>query len=293
MKLYEKYSKLKSAKDRELDQVNQEQEIKFLQFQAAADDLTEHLTTEVMTLSANIDELREEIVKLRSAKDRQYDEFQQKLMEEKQKNRELSAEVEQLRHLQQERPFSGNRIDQHEEQNASSSQRSPAVSRAQFNETPMRVTRKRARLSMDTDSAINSGSPGPREHSAKKRLHFDQPKRDASNSYVQPQCCQSNIDNEGPCKCLFQNFVECLIGMKVSIANQPEGRCIHAVHQSGYSFNLTWVSNASLDGELLYRVTSLGTLVNVAPEWMREFIIFSMSMCPVFFERISRIIKLQ
>lgn len=60
----------------------------------------------------------------------------------------------------------------------------------------------------------------------------------------------------------------------------------------GYSFSLTWVK--SKDGEefeLLYRVLSLGTLERVALEWMMDEIMFSTSMCPIFFERISRVIK--
>ncbi|KAL2941986.1 CCR4-NOT transcription complex subunit 6-like-B [Bienertia sinuspersici] len=156
----------------------------------------------------------------------------------------------------------------------------------------MRITRKRAKQSMESDSALDSGSVGLLEPSTGKGFSPDKQKKDASNAYVQPECCQSNIDNEGPCKCLFQNLVECLTGMKVSVANHPEGRCIHAVHQSsGYSFNLTWLNKASPGSELLYHVSSLGTFANVAPEWMRDVIIFSVSMCPIFFERVSRIIK--
>lgn len=44
--------------------------------------------------------------------------------------------------------------------------------------------------------------------------------------------------------------------------------------------------------ELLYKVVSLGTLVRVAPKWMREVTMFSTSMCPVFFERVSRVVNL-
>ncbi|XP_021772135.1 uncharacterized protein LOC110736267 [Chenopodium quinoa] len=291
IKLYEKYSKLKVAKDRELDQANQEQEGKFIEFMSAAESLVNHLTTENKRLLETIDELRSEVVSLRTAKDQQYDDFQQRLMEEKQKNHELSAEVEQLHQLQQEIPNSSNQNNQHEEQNINSIQRSPSVSRGLVNESPMRMTRTRARLLMETESAINSASAGLHEPSTKKKKLSDQSK-DVSNAYVQPECCRSNIDNEGPCKCLFQNFVECLTGMKVSVANQPEGRCLHAVHQSsGYSFTLTWVNKAAPTGELLYHVSSLGTFANVAPEWMQEVIIFSTSMCPIFFERISRVIK--
>ena len=62
---------------------------------------------------------------------------------------------------------------------------------------------------------------------------------------------------------------------------------------AGYSFSLTWVNKAAREEmELLYQVQSLGTFERVAPEWMREVLMFSTSMCPVFFERVSRVIKL-
>ena len=62
---------------------------------------------------------------------------------------------------------------------------------------------------------------------------------------------------------------------------------------TGYSFSLKWVNKAGRDeAELLYRVSSLGTFERVAPEWMREVVMFSMRMCPIFFERLSRVIEL-
>lgn len=62
---------------------------------------------------------------------------------------------------------------------------------------------------------------------------------------------------------------------------------------TGYSFSLTWMENVGgKESELLYRVVSLGTFERVAPEWMREVLMFSISMCPIFFERIARVIKL-
>lgn len=40
----------------------------------------------------------------------------------------------------------------------------------------------------------------------------------------------------------------------------------------------------------MYTVKSLGTYERVAPEWMREVIKFSATMCPVFFDRIARFV---
>lgn len=318
IKLYEKYSKLKTSKDAELDKINQDQEVKFVEFVSAAETLIEHLTTENKRLCQNIDELRNEVRSLRAAKDQQFDEFQQRLVEEKQKNQKLSAEVEQLRNIQHEGIIHSDRSDRQEVQHVDNVECSPLVSGYQLNESPrrmsrkrasefgpsvsvdqlsespMRMTRKRARLFASTDSAVNGAPASPHvELSTGRGLLEDHPKKTVSNVHApQPVCCQTD-NNSGVPPCLFQNLVECLIGMKVSIVDQPEGRCIRAMHQSsGYSFSLTWMNKASrCEGELLYNVSSLGTFAQVAPEWMREVIIFSMSMCPMFFERVSHVIK--
>ncbi|KAG5003135.1 hypothetical protein JHK86_027274 [Glycine max] len=67
---------------------------------------------------------------------------------------------------------------------------------------------------------------------------------------------------------LIQVLFEYALGMKLSTDYQTEGICLSAVHQSS------------------------GTFERVAPEWMREDIMFSPSMCPIFFERVYRVIKL-
>ncbi|KAK4428183.1 hypothetical protein Salat_1587300 [Sesamum alatum] len=58
---------------------------------------------------------------------------------------------------------------------------------------------------------------------------------------------------------------------------------------AGYSFSLTWITNPRGEVELLYCVLSLGTFERVAPEWMKETLIFSTSMCNVFFEKAKKI----
>lgn len=60
----------------------------------------------------------------------------------------------------------------------------------------------------------------------------------------------------------------------------------------GYTFSLTLVKNAAGLEELLYHVLSMGTFERVAPEWMREDLMFSISMCPIFFQKISQITML-
>lgn len=116
----------------------------------------------------------------------------------------------------------------------------------------------------------------------------------------QPNCCKqktslSGVDENvpGTTICMFQELVECLVDMKVCIVTQADETCISAVHQSsGYSFSLTWMKKSQGDDELLYRVLSLGTIESIAPEWMKEILMFNTKMCPVFFERMSRVVKL-
>ncbi|KAL6561006.1 hypothetical protein OROGR_003796 [Orobanche gracilis] len=93
---------------------------------------------------------------------------------------------------------------------------------------------------------------------------------------------------------LIQALFEYALGMKLSTDHQTGQICLSALHQSsGYSFSLTWISKAlEEEAELLDHVLSLGTFERVAPEWIREDIMFSPTMCPVFFERVSRVVKL-
>ncbi|KAF3326200.1 hypothetical protein FCM35_KLT09280 [Carex littledalei] len=79
-------------------------------------------------------------------------------------------------------------------------------------------------------------------------------------------------------------LIESVHGMKVSFGPQS-AEVIH--EKSGYAFSLTW----SIDGdELVYHVSSLGTLENIASKWMKEEICFSTAMCPKFFQRICSVI---
>ncbi|KAL9234805.1 hypothetical protein vseg_009631 [Gypsophila vaccaria] len=283
MKLYEKYSKLKNAKESEMDQINRDQEAKFMEFVSAAESMIKHLTAENNRLTEDLDELRNEIASQRNAKDQEILDFQQRWIEGKQKIRQLSAELEQLRNLQQEMISSRNRSDQSEER-VNGGWRSPTVSCSQTDESLMRMTRKRARLFQETNLVTNSPTVGHVEQSMQKDLSTDESKRDNSKA----ECCQGIVVDGGAYKCMFHVLFECLIGMKLSISDQPDENCIRFAHQSsGYSFSLTWLN----EGELMYDVISIGTLANVGHEWMKDTLRFGMNMCPVFFERLSRVIK--
>ncbi|XP_074318810.1 uncharacterized protein LOC141655640 [Silene latifolia] len=153
------------------------------------------------------------------------------------------------------------------------------------------MTRKRARLLEKSDPATSSPAVRDVHLSGRKELSTDPSKSDPSKT----KCCQIIVVNGGPCKCMFQGLLEYLISMKVSAADQPDGKCLNIVHPpSGYTFSLTWVNNPALsEVELLYNVFSLGTFSTVTPEWMREDIMFSMKMCPIFFKKLSLVVKRQ
>lgn len=278
LKLYDKYTTLKIKKWSELDKLGKDQEVKFVNYVNAAEELIQHLKTENDQLRAQIDDLRNEMSSIRSMKDEQYADHQRTLMEESQKNKALAEELENIRNLQQEGIIGsvkdGGKADAH----------SDTTGGAQSNSLSGKMARKRHRLScsesQDDDMHCVSSNAG--------------------TNVQQRECCR-RIDTSGDAQkesvcanCFFHAFVEYLVGMKVSTVNQSEGMCMSAMHQSsGYSFSLTWVNKASgEEAELVYRVISLGTFERVAPEWMREVIIFSTTMCPIFFERVSRVIKL-
>lgn len=97
-------------------------------------------------------------------------------------------------------------------------------------------------------------------------------------------------------------FTSDLCPFSSSILRHPESRISTArggefywchylfVLLAGYSFSLTWIQHEGGEGELMYHVSSLGTLERVAVDWMKEDMMFSTAMCHVFFERVSRVV---
>ncbi|XP_059593603.1 uncharacterized protein LOC100854476 isoform X3 [Vitis vinifera] len=305
-KLYEKYTKLKTRKETEIEQLNREQEVKFLTY-VSADELIEHLRNENGKLLEQVAELRSEVASIRSTKDEEYSKYQNILMEENQKNKELSEEIERLRNLQRVGLCYSSKIDKNENGQLST----PGVAQVgrvdTSNASAISMARKRRRRSgpEEKEGASSQSVSGQVVLSRERESAKDLSKETLSSGILvdvqQAGCCRRNIDSSGddindtsPASCLFQALVEFLVGMKLSAVREPDGKCISALHQSsGYSFSLTWVNKAAGEEmELLYRVQSLGTFERVAPGWMRDVLMFSTNMCPVFFERVSRVIKL-
>ncbi|KAL2504854.1 titan9 [Abeliophyllum distichum] len=261
-KLYNKYTELKKEKESKLEQLNRDQEVKFVNYAAAADEMIQYLKSENDRLRGQVDELKSELDLIRSSKEKQDIQYQKLLMEENQKNKELSEEIVKLNKLEQD---------------------GPCHSRHQNFESGQPNTH--------TGSPVEGASCLSAMKSKKKHKCSDRNEVGGALNIQQPACCQRKIDTEGgdateTMNCMFQVLVEFVVGMKLSFVSQKDELCISALHQSsGYSFSLTWINTSGGEAELVYRVLSLGTFERVAPEWMRETLMFSTSMCPVFFER--------
>ncbi|CAI0405940.1 unnamed protein product [Linum tenue] len=337
-KLYDKFVSLKKEKASPLDEINQDQEVKFLNFVSAAEDLIQHLKDDNSQLRAEVRELKFEVTSIRSKQDEERAEHQKLLLEESEKRKMLSDEVERL---QKQLNESSHLVDEVSIQLNNSLRRNAGKSNSgirdamdQCTPTPgpsnqllesdglnnsdqitthevsngsMRImTRKRSREAkkhMEAGIAMH-GSDGQSSKRRRKEKSASNSSKVASGlcSVQLPTCCKTSLDKSGtgacndgdPTNCRFQALMEYLIGMKLSAVHQTDGVCISALHQtSGYSFSLTWVKNSTgRELELLYRASTLGTFERVAPEWMRSMITFSISMCPIFFARVSRVIKL-
>uniref|UniRef100_A0A1J3F8T1 DUF7806 domain-containing protein n=1 Tax=Noccaea caerulescens TaxID=107243 RepID=A0A1J3F8T1_NOCCA len=258
-KLYEKYTKLKKKKFSELDEINIGQEEKFLNFVSASEELIQHLRSENENLRGIVENLRSDIASIRSNKGEESLEYQKLYMEEERKNKELSKEVDKLKELIKER-------------------KTPESA-----QVTTRSMRKRSRQSEDTVETDMAPPPISIHHKATENLLVSQ-----------PQSCKMTDDgSSSSAGCVFQALGEFLLRMKLSTAYEGDRVCITALDpSSGLSFILSFVNTSSgEESELLYKVVSLGTFERVAPKWMRDVIKFSTSMCPVFFERVSRVIK--
>ncbi|XP_058199232.1 uncharacterized protein LOC131314538 isoform X2 [Rhododendron vialii] len=303
-KLYDKYTKIKTQKESEMDKLNHDQEVKFMKYVTAADELIEHLRNENRRLHEQTNNLRSEAASIRSSTDEQKAEYQKLLKEEKQKNNQLSEEIERLRYLQREGLCCSAREGNIENGQLNMSARLQ-VGSGILNGSDVNVTRKRRRhYGTSADITVAPYSGDQLEHAPGRESASDLSKKTLSggtDSVVdQAECCRRKINLSGgesngtdPTNCMFHDLIEFLVSMKLSTIPRNDGRSISAVHQSsGYSFSLTFVNSKAGEVELLYRVLSLGTFERVAPEWMKEEVLrFSTRMCPVFFQRVSHVIK--
>ncbi|KAL4189710.1 hypothetical protein AMTRI_Chr08g166750 [Amborella trichopoda] len=315
-KLHEKYTKLKARKFSELEHYVQEQNKKFLNYVAAAEDLMEQLKRENERLQAQVDELRALMSPDGSdSVEHKYAECLDLLMAESEKKKKLYEELERLRNLLEKQTPCGVDDDGHgtkkrKSRSARDLQGSKILSRC----GDEHGTKKRKSGS----SRDLRGSEGfATQAEAINITQTPNVREDCMGSFEPGVLCKSTtsinggkenwqigcreekmtgtgdeVTNSHHANNLFQMLLECLAGMSFSIVNKREDVELSVLHQaSGYSFSLTWVSSGEeTEAELLYRLLSLGTLERVAPEWMREEeIIFSTSMCRLFFKKILQV----
>ncbi|KAL1555353.1 hypothetical protein AAHA92_15807 [Salvia divinorum] len=270
-KLYDKYTKLKKEKEYQFDKLNYEQEVKFLKYEAAADEMIQYLKSEN-------EKLHEECIH-----------FQKLLAEENQKNKELCEEISRLQDKEcssYTMPKESGQENLHNTPGEQSQGTSPAKSSKK--RKSVHISEHAAAPYVGVEVERLSGQLVPRD------------KGSAAPSIQQPACCLRMTNSSGgdaadtsSFNCMFQYLVEYVVGLKVSPFTKSNELSILARHQSsGYSFSLTWITKPDGEVELLYRVLSLGTFERVAPDWMKETLMFSSSMCSLFFQRVSRVINI-
>ncbi|GAA0153856.1 hypothetical protein LIER_37752 [Lithospermum erythrorhizon] len=295
-KLYTKYSKLKKEKDHALEKLNRNQEVKFLKYHEVAEEMIEYLKGVNERLELQINDLQNEMASIRSTKDEKYLEFQKLWMEERQKNTKLLEEIDRLKNLEQEEPlFHG---DDGKAENELLTTPGSGAEPSLFNKLATKIKRKLMHVVENpVDPSAGEEPMLIAEDESANRLCKRMKMNGYSPNSFQPTCCKKVVAgsaagaNAGFLNCVFQDLVECIVGMKFSVVSQEEF-CVLASHQStGYSFSLTWIKDSSGELQLRYHVLSLGTLERVAPEWMKETITFGLSMCTIFFERMCRIVK--
>ncbi|XP_016671729.1 uncharacterized protein [Gossypium hirsutum] len=262
-KLYDKYDKLKKRKLSEMDDIHRDQEEKFLNYVRAAEELIQHLKSENDKLNAEVNELRSEVASIMSSKDKQCVEYQKLLIEESQKYKALSDEVTRLQNRHEEGRIKGGRRDIIPTVSPGSAQVAPQS--VSGNSTRMMTRKRRRNSAAETEDSIVSPGSANRKVATLSAFTEELPEKALSSEVLAhaqlPECCKGHIS---------ANATDC-----------------------GYSFSLTWINKTSgEEAELVYRVLSLGTFERVAPEWMRDVIMFSTNMCPIFFERLARVIKL-
>lgn len=312
-KLHDKYIKLKSSKDAEIDSINLDQEVKFMEYKSAADELIEHLRNENFRLHSQIIDLRSEIASIRSSRADHHGEPTENQNEATERFQDVQNEG--LHHT-------AGKDDTENSQSVMSGSMGVESDTIDILNSSSKRKRRKGSTQVEPEavgiSRSNSTRKRCKHHGNAEEVTITQkasghaPVGDLTSEEFrqivpfgdgadinQPACCRWMQDLSGSSdagsatKCVFQDLIERLLGMKLSASIQADRTCISALHQSsGYSFRLTLVEEASGgEVELVYNPISLGTFEKGAPEWMKEVIIFSMFMSPVFFERVLRVVK--
>ncbi|OIW05455.1 hypothetical protein TanjilG_12046 [Lupinus angustifolius] len=260
LKLHDRYTKLKTKKLSELDQLSKEQEVKFMNYLTASEELIEHLKSENDKLHEELNELRSEVgsislhfLVLSAGNSLTYE--------------ALSEEVEKLRKLQLE-------ITSGDLNNNSKIMAADHQLRATSNSSSRKMTRKRM-LQEGTSGNLNdnsmviaendhfgsiSNTPSRRmtrsrrkqdeqekearfiisyensEGSAVARQSTENVSKDTTSAKLLEFCTEANdqsgLQKTDNCNWLIQALFEYALGMKLSTDHQTEQICLSALHQS-------------------------------------------------------------
>ncbi|XP_078448347.1 titan9 [Wolffia australiana] len=267
-RLYEKYRNLKKRRLSEASECNAKVQGEFEKYLTAVESMIEDLKSENNELHQKISSLEDSQA-----------EYQQNLMEEHRKVEELANEVERLRSVACAEGHQNIR-----------SQGDEFLTLA----TPLNVCADG--ILETTDTRVESLPAHPSASSPNTTAAS--PLHDSNEDNPTPDCSVRKTSKSGDptendnAMSIYQMLIESLVGMKFSVEKQADNTHLSFTHQSsGYSFTLTWLREGDDDeGELLYRVSSLGTIENVAVDWMKEELLFTLSMCHSFFGRISKVL---
>ncbi|CAL9115093.1 unnamed protein product [Musa acuminata var. zebrina] len=288
-KLYEKYKKLKKRKFFEEEGWNDTKDADLRSYQSAVEDLIEELKNTNERLRAKLYSIQEQSA-----------ECEKLLLEESKKSKELSDEVGRLQ----------NRLAEQNDINDNSLLTSPCpIPGISFTEMPKCSSTQKTPYLCEENGTQNQEVVFLTDDSYKVENKV-------------PDCCRKHLAgssdaSEDFSNCVFQTLTNFLVRMDFSVDNQAESLRLLVVHKrsgnffdlcpfsssilrhpesristarGGYSFSLTWIQHEGGEGELMYHVSSLGTLERVAVDWMKEDMMFSTAMCHVFFERVSRVV---
>ncbi|WVY92574.1 hypothetical protein V8G54_031662 [Vigna mungo] len=233
-KLHDKYTEVKTKKLSDLEHLNEEQQLKFINCLSAAEAVIEHLKTEKEELIGQVNDLRVELASLRAAKDNQLADYQMLLMEESHKSETLhealSEEVEKLQQLCQEGAS----------QDLNNSRRIVAVDdqfKANSNRSYVRMTRKRIRQNALKDEARFISFENDQVNSVERESMNNACKETVSGTLL--ECgSQANVlsgldlQETDHGDWLIPVLFEYALGMKFSTYCQTGRICLSALHLS-------------------------------------------------------------
>ncbi|CAK7331142.1 unnamed protein product [Dovyalis caffra] len=247
-----KYYYLPNASDAkkqlsEFDELNKDQEVKFLNYISVAEEMIQHLKDENDRLRKQANDLRSEVASIRhafptvlskSTKDEQCAEYQKLLMEENQKNKMLNEEVEKLQR-QLQYGLSCYSKDGNSVQLNMFATAQVTPEEISTDSTRSRVRKRSREVRERIEEDITHGCNDIEGESAKRSSKGTVSCGDLPNDQQLESCERTAYRSDGgivadggPANVQFQALLEYLVGMKLSAVNQTDEVCISALHQS-------------------------------------------------------------